>query len=173
MDKLILGFVGGDSDLDKAIQYFSDAEKYNITHSFVMILGSTFESRGVKEPSDPYPGVWLHSPDKYVHDKSARFIQLDVPYLRGAEDEARRLVGSAYGYSSCLAFFLRKAFKINFPDNNHSCDCSEAQTLVIRAAGANVYPHIQPNEISPLMAFRWVMKHGGVDVTDHFRRWKK
>ena len=55
MDKLVVGFVGGETDIDKAIKFFSDSEEYDITHSFVMILNSTFESRGVKERSDPYP----------------------------------------------------------------------------------------------------------------------
>ncbi|WP_196607409.1 hypothetical protein [Pectinatus frisingensis] len=170
MDKLVVGFVGGDTDLDKAIQYFSDAEKYNITHAFTMILDSTAESKGVKEIDDPYPGFWLHSPMKFVNDKTARFIEIDVPYIGFAEDMARKLIGSAYGYSSCLAFVLRKVFHINFPDNIHSCDCSEAQTMILRATGLRVYPHIQANEVSPLMAFRWVMKHGGVDVTSRYRK---
>ena len=55
MDKLVVGFIGGETDIDKVIKFFSDSEEYDITHSFVMILNSTFESRGVKEKSDPYP----------------------------------------------------------------------------------------------------------------------
>ena len=170
MDKLVVGYVGGDTDLDKAIQYFSDAEKYNITHAFTMILGSTAESKGVKETDDLFPGFWLHSPEKFAYDKTARFLEIEVPSLRLAENEARKLIGSAYGYSSCLAFVLKKAFHIDFPDNNHSCDCSEAQTLILRASGLRVYPRTQANEVSPLMAFRWVMKHGAKDVTERYRK---
>ena len=32
-----------------------------------------------------------------------------------------------------------------------------------------MYPTVQVNEISPLMAFRWVMSHGGKDVTGNYR----
>ena len=170
MDKLVVGYVGGDTNLDKVIQNFSGAVKYNITHAFTMILNSTAESKGVKEVDDPYPGFWLHSPDKFVLDKTSRFIEIEIPSLILAETEARKLIGSAYGYSSCLSFVLRKFFHINFPDNRHSCDCSEAQTLILRASGLSMYPRIQANEVSPLMAFKWVMNHGGKDVTDRFRK---
>jgi hypothetical protein len=115
-------------------------------------------------------GVWLHSPDKFVNDPLARFIEINIPSLRKAEDCARKLIGSAYGYSSCLAFFLKKAIGIDFPDNNHSCDCSEAQSTILRESGLVMYPTVQVNEISPLMAFRWVMSHGGVDVTYRYRK---
>lgn len=33
-----------------------------------------------------------------------------------------------------------------------------------------MYPTVQVNEISPLMAFRWVMSHGGKDVTYRYRK---
>ena len=170
MDKLVIGFCGGITDLDKAIKYFSDSETYDITHSFVMILDSTFESRGIKEKSDPYPGVWLHSPEKYANDTTARFIEIEIPSIEKAEASARNLIGSAYGYSSCLAIFLKKVFKIDFPDSNHSCDCSEAQSTIIRNSGVSLYPKLQVNEISPVMVFKWAMKHGGKDVTDRFRK---
>ena len=169
MDKVVVGFVGGNTNLDRAIKYFSDSEEYNITHAFTMILNSTCESRGIKEKSDPYAGVWLHSPDKFCTDSTARFIELDIPNIHGAENMARFLIGSAYGFSSCLAFFLNKVFEINFPDNKHSCNCSETQALILRAGGLDVYPNMQANEISPLQMFQWVVKHGGVDVTRRYR----
>ena len=53
MDKIVVGFVGGNTNLDRAIKYFSDSEEYDITHAFTMILNSTCESRGIKEKSDP------------------------------------------------------------------------------------------------------------------------
>ena len=170
MDKIVVGYVGGNTDLDKAIKYFSDSKDYDITHAFTMILNSTFESRGIKEPLDPYAGVWLHSPQKFINDKSARFIEINIPSLYNAESMARGLIGSAYGYSSCLAFFLKKVFGINFPDNKHSCDCSEAQALILRAGGLDVYPNMKVNEISPLQMFQWVMQHGGKDVTKRYRK---
>lgn len=172
MDKIVVGFVGGDTNLDKAIKYFSDSENYNITHAFTMILNSTCESRGIKEVSDPYAGVWLHNPNKFVNDKSARFIEIEIPNLKNAEQMARYLIGSAYGFSSCIAFFLKKVFGINFPDNKHSCNCSEAQALILRAGGLNVYPNMIANEISPLQMFQWVMTNGGKDVTERYRKCK-
>ena len=64
---------------------------------------------------------------------------------------------------------MKKAVGIDFPDNNHSCDCSEAQSTILRESGLVMYPTVQVNEISPLMAFRWVMSHGGKDVTDKMK----
>ena len=169
MDKIVVGFVGGNKNLDRAIKYFSDSEEYDITHAFTMILNSTCESRGIKEKSDPYAGVWLHDPDKFCNDITARFIEIDIPNIHNAERMARFLIGSAYGFSSCLAFFLKKVFGINFPDNKHSCNCSETQALILRAGGLDVYPNMQANEISPLQMFQWVMQHGGIDVTWRYR----
>ena len=99
-----------------------------------------------------------------------RLREIEIPSIEKAEASARNLIGSAYGYSSCLAFFLKKVFKIDFPDSNHSCDCSEAQSTIIRNSGVSLYPKLQVNEISPVMVFKWAMKHGGKDVTDRFRK---
>lgn len=49
MDKIVVGFVGGNTNLDRAIKYFNDSEEYDITHAFTMLLNSTCESRGIKE----------------------------------------------------------------------------------------------------------------------------
>lgn len=51
MDKIVVGFVGGNTNLDRAIKYFSDSEEYDITHAFTMILNSTCESRGSELPT--------------------------------------------------------------------------------------------------------------------------
>ena len=99
-----------------------------------------------------------------------RLREIDIPSIEKAEASARNLIGSAYGYSSCLAFFLKKVFKIDFPDSNHSCDCSEAQATIIRNSGVSLYPKLQVNAISPVMLSKWAMKHGGKDVTDRFRK---
>ena len=79
MDKIVVGFVGGNTNLDRAIKYFSDSEEYDITHAFTMILNSTCESRGIKEKSDPYAGVWLHDPDKFCSDITAT-IEAKIPH---------------------------------------------------------------------------------------------
>ena len=102
-----------------------------------------------------------------VFDKA--FEEIDIPNIHNAERMARFLIGSAYGFSSCLAFFLKKVFGINFPDNKHSCNCSETQALILRAGGLDVYPNMNVNEISPLQMFQWVMQHGGIDVTWRYR----
>lgn len=36
MDKIVVGFVGGETNLDRAIKYFSDSEEYDITHAFTV-----------------------------------------------------------------------------------------------------------------------------------------
>lgn len=170
MSKVVIGFVGGDTNLDRAIEFFSDAEHYDISHTFGILFNSTLESTGCKEEHDPYAGVWLHSPNKYINNEHARFIEIDIPDMQELENEARKVIGSFYSIGSCLAYFLKKVANINLPDFMRTCDCSELWTQLIRAGGRKVLVKYQPNQVSPLMLFKWCIKNGGKDVTNRYRQ---
>lgn len=169
-NKIVIGFVGGDTNIDRAIKYFSDSEYYDITHTFGMLFNSTLESTGCKEESDIYPGVWIHSPDKFINNSHARFIEVAIPDMQALENEARKMIGSHYSIGSCLAYFLKKVANINFPDFMRTCDCSELWTQLLRAGGRKVLARYKVNQVSPLMLFKWAIKNGGVDVTDRYRK---
>jgi hypothetical protein len=170
MDKVVFGFVSGDTNIDRAIKFFSDSEYYDITHTFIMLFNSTLESTGCKEESDPYPGVWLHNPNKYINNSHARFIEIDVPDINALESEARKMIGSHYSIGSCIAYFVKKVANIDFPDFMRTCDCSELATQLLRAGERKVLRKYQANQVSPLMLFKWCMQNGGKDVTNRYRQ---
>jgi hypothetical protein len=173
MSSIIVGFVGGDTNLDRAIEFFSDAEYYDISHTFGLLFNSTLESTGCKEGNDPYAGVWLHNPNKYINNPHARFIEVEVPNMLALEKEARKMLGSFYSLGSCIAYFLKKIVNIDLPDFMRTCDCSELWTQLLRAGGRKVLQKYQSNQVSPLMLFKWTMQNGGKDVTERYRTQKE
>jgi len=164
MSKMVVGFVGGDTDLDKFIEKFSHGEDVDVSHAFLMLFGSTYESTGAKEEQDPYPGVWLHNPDKFIDDQHAKFIEVEVPNKRAGEDKARELLGTLYGYTDCLETGLKELFNISIPDNELSMHCSETVTRILRAAGIDILPNIEAGQVSPAALYKEVMQLGGQDI---------
>ena len=69
MSKVRVGFSGGTTIIDRAIQKVSGSEYCDITHAFIFLLDSIAEAEGVKEYDDIYPGFWLHPTDKYEGDE--------------------------------------------------------------------------------------------------------
>ena len=165
MAKMLVGFVGGDTRLDKFIEDFSHGTDVDISHAFLMLFGSTYESTGAKEEEDPYPGVWLHSPDKFRSDPHARFVVVDVPDRRAGEDKARALLGTLYGYTDCVETGLQELFSISIPDNALTMHCSETVTRILRAAGLAVLPDLEAGSVSPAHLYRELMEaHNGREI---------
>ena len=124
------------------------------THVAGLILDSTLESEGVKEHSDPYPGVWLHPPDKYKDGEDAVFIQVDVPDLAAAEQQARDSLGSLYGYIDCVNGGIKELFDKVIPgDGTATMNCSETWTRILRAGGLDVLPGIEADSVTPQMLY--------------------
>ena len=89
-----VGFNGGNTWIDKAIQCASGSEYCNVTHAFIYALDSVLEARGVKESADKYPGVWLHNPSKFSDDDTVKIIDVDVPDEEAAVQKARELMST-------------------------------------------------------------------------------
>ncbi|WP_196592356.1 hypothetical protein [Pectinatus frisingensis] len=53
MANVRVGFVGGDTLLDKAIEAVSGSQYADISHAFIYLFDSVLEAEGVKQYSDP------------------------------------------------------------------------------------------------------------------------
>ena len=167
MAKVVLIFVGGDSNVDRVIETVS---KGDVSHVAGLLFDSAYESTGLKEESDPYPGVWLHWPDKYNSNPDARFIEVDVPDIEGLKTEARRLLGTPYAYGGCIKTGIYDLLDIQLPDKDWTMHCSETWTRLLRNGGANVLPDTEPGCIDPYNLEMEVLNNfGGQDVTCKFR----
>lgn len=172
MPKLIHVFVGGDSFVDKAIQHFSHAEAENITHVAVLIAGSTFESLGIKDEDDPYPGAWFHRQEKYFNHPAAKFVAVDIPDLPGAINRARQLQGTPYGYPDCISILIAEVLKSapEIPDSLLTSMCAGTATETDRGGGLNIEGDKASGRITPVeLYWELINNHGGVDITDRFR----
>jgi len=124
------------------------------SHVAGLILDSTLESEGIKEYSDPYPGVWLHPPDKYKDGEDAKFVIVDIPDFPAAEDEARKLLGSFYGYIDCVNGGIETLFGKQLKgDGTITMDCSETWTRILRAGGLNILSDLEADCITPQMLY--------------------
>ncbi|MBP2658501.1 MAG: hypothetical protein H6Q69_1533 [Firmicutes bacterium] len=132
--------------IDREINTISHGE---YGHVAIKILGGTLEALGVPDSGDKYPGVWLHAADKYDNNPNAEFVEIDLPNLAAAEVEARRLIGTLYGYGDCVRGAIYETTGIRIPGNSITADCSETVTRVVRAGEFSVLPNFYPDDITP------------------------
>lgn len=168
--RLVYIFVGGDTEIDHIIQDWSNAKDINITHVAMLLLNSTLESSGIKDEHDPYAGVWLHSPKKYIGNPDAKFIAIDVDSLEPFEEEARNLLGTLYGYGDCARGGIYDRYGIELPDNAKFMDCSETATRITRAE-INILPDIEAGCVTPARLYRTLINDfGGIDITKEINK---
>ena len=160
-----VGFAGGTTVIDKAIQAVSGGDYADITHAFIFLFDSIAEAEGIKEYDDIYPGFWLHPPDKYGGDQHVKFVELEVPDLAAAQEETRRLLGTPYSYHGCLEA-AAKLTGLDLPvDGECTGMCSEAVTRILRAGGLCVCPDSLADDVTPVMLYEDLIKfRGGVLV---------
>lgn len=165
MTQVRVGFAGGDTIIDKAIQKISGGDYADITHAFIYLFDSICEAEGIKEYDDKYPGVWLHPLDKYAGDTHVRLIDLEVPDVEAAKAEARKLLGTPYSYHGCLEV-AAKLTGIDLPtDGALTVMCSETVTRILRAGGLSICPEEQADNVTPVMLYEDIIKNrDGVPV---------
>ena len=164
MTAVKVGFAGGTTIIDRAIQKVSGSEYCDITHAFIFLLDSIAEAEGVKEYDDIYPGFWLHPSDKYAGDEHVKIVELDVPDLAAAQAETRRLLGTPYSYHGCLEA-AAKLSGLDLPvDGEHTVMCSEAVTRILRAGGLCICPDNIADDVTPVMLYEDLLQRGGVIV---------
>lgn len=146
MDKVTLIFVGGDSKIDKLITNITGGI---YSHVAGILFDSVYESTGEKESGDPYPGVWLHSADKFNNNQYAEFIEVDIPNIEALKSKARELLGTPYGYTDCIRGGFFDLLGIELPDNDWTMDCSETWTRLLRAGNLDILPNIEAGNITP------------------------
>jgi len=159
MAKVTLIFVGGDSKVDKIITGVTGGTK---SHVAGILFDSVYESLGMKDEGDLYPGVWMHDPSKYINNPDVEFITLEVPDIKALEAEARNLLGTPYGYTDCVR---TGSFGTVIPDNAYTMDCSETWTRLLRAGKLDILPGVPAGCISPVKLYEgvspWLVKVGG------------
>lgn len=151
MDTVTIIACHGNAWYSKIIQ---EVEHGPVTHIAGLILESTLEAMGVKDPGDRYPGTWLHPPDKYIDGKDCEFIKLPVENI----DRGKQLIwtggilGTLYGYPDCITAGVYRLLGIQLPaDGDITAMCSEQWTRLIREMGPIGYslPDLQADFVDP------------------------
>jgi hypothetical protein len=133
MGELTYIFVEGDAWYSKLIK---EVEHGQYTHVAGLILGSTLEAQGVCDEQDRYPGVWLHSPTKYVDGVNCKFVTVKINDMNAAEEKARELLGCLYSFHGCIETGIESLFNLPLPsDGEKTVMCSEAWTRITQAGG--------------------------------------
>lgn len=132
-------FIHGDNYLSKAIQTATHGEW---AHVGIEILGGMLEALFDT-------GVTVSPLDKYA-DFKTECINVDLPDLEGAEQEATKLLGTSYGFKNFTGGGLHDIIGINISgDGEKTVDCSEAVARILRAGGNNVLPNIAADNLTP------------------------
>lgn len=148
-------FVGGDSEVDNLITRVTGGE---YSHVAGYLFDSVYESTGIKESDDPYPGVWLHSPRKYEGHRIVRTVVVEVPDMESLQDEARRLIGRPYAYLGCIegGLYDKLGIKISIA-SAFAVNCSETWARLLRAGGVDILPEVPVDCITPADLFKAVV----------------
>jgi len=132
-------FVHGDNCLSKVIQTATHGEW---DHVGIEMLGGMLEALF-------NVGVTVSSLDKYT-DFKTECIDVFITDPDGAEQEAKKFVGTSYGFKNFAGGGLYAIMGINISgDGEKSVDCSELVARILRAGGNNVLPNIAADNITP------------------------
>ena len=149
MTKLTIIFIKGDttSEIDNIID---TASRGIYCHVAIKILGSVLEALGEKDESDPYPGVWKHNITKYDNNPLAVFVEVEIPDISNAEDEAQNLIGRPYGYIDCIDGGIYDIMGKQLPsDGDFTDNCSETVVRILRDGGYNILPGVEADCLTP------------------------
>ena len=152
MTMVKVGFSGGDTWIDKAIQAVSGSDYCDVTHAFIVLFDSVLEARGVNDDGDKYPGVWLHPMSKLWSDR-VRVLNVDVPDIEAAKNTARKLIGTPYSYTDCIEAALNEVGVTLPVDGDKTVMCSETVTLILRAGGVEVCGDTPADLVTPVMLY--------------------
>lgn len=164
MSTVYVGFSGGNTMLDRAIQKISGGDYVDVTHAFIYLFGGIIEAEGVKQYTDRYPGVWLHPADKYDGDEHAKTIEIDVPDIQAARRKAMELIGTPYSYHGCLEAAAELAGLDMPADGDLTVMCSETVTIILRAGGLDACSGTKPDMVTPVMLYNDLLQRGGGPV---------
>ena len=168
MPKVICGFVGGDTLIDKVIEGVSGAQQEDISHSFIMLFGRPYESEGIKEPDAPYPGVWFSRRGKYNGNAHVKYVAVEVPDLQTLEDRSFELLGTLYGYTDCISTGIKLLTGTDvLVDGSKTMMCSETITRLLRAGGLDIRPDLAADQVSPIALYNELMYSFSGELVEH------
>jgi hypothetical protein len=149
MDTITLIFCEGGAWYSNIIK---KVEHGRFTHAAGLILNSTLEAQGICDRGDRYPGVWLHSPKKYVDGQECEFVTVRMNDIAAAEEKARELIGTLYSFHGCLEAGMEMLFDVQPPsDGETTVMCSETWARILAAGGPVGFtlPEFQPDFVAP------------------------
>jgi hypothetical protein len=145
--KAIVVFVGGNTFVDKTIEFFSHGKH---SHVAVFTNGYTYEAKGEKEENDPYPGVWKREGNKYADDPYAKFVEVELPNKEAADKWADSVLGTLYAYAGCGDGLLHDVLNANLPcDGQLTMNCSEFTTRYLREGGCDILHGVYADAVTP------------------------
>ena len=96
------------------------------------------------------PNGFVKSPVDIYKDRKTLTITVDVPDYEVAESEAKRLIGTPYGYRSCVDGGLHDILGVTVPgDKKKTVNCSEAVTYILQAGGLHIFPDFSADNVTP------------------------
>jgi len=173
MSERIIGFSGGTTLLDKAIQYVSGAIGEDVTHVFTIVDGRPFEAMGTNKDNKPYPGAWFKPIHKYDNVPEIKYIKVEIPDADAYDSLAyEELDGRFYGFTDCVSTAIKILTGENILiDGMKTVMCAETIALMCRAGGLNVCSDLEPDQIAPIVLYRELINNfGGIDITEEYTK---
>lgn len=139
MGKIKVIFISGQSFFDVAVKIVTSSKW---SHVGIYMLGGIVDAL--------LPAVKISPSDRYSNDY-CEIIEVTIPNLNAAYQEALNLVGTPYGlFTDCINGSLYKLAGISMQGNGtKTVNCSEAVTRILRAGGFPVLPGVPADCVTP------------------------
>jgi hypothetical protein len=150
---ITLIFCHGNAWYSKIIQ---QVEHGYWTHVAGILLDSTLEAQGIKDPGDRYGGFWAHDIDKYKDGINCKFVNVEVYDIEAAKRKARYLLGCPYSFHDCVEEGISELFDLELPvDGELTVMCAEAWDIILRAAVPKykILPKYKPDFVGPMRLY--------------------
>ena len=139
MAKVKVLFTAGHNIVGNTVEFLTHSRW---AHASVFLLGGIIEAIS--------PAVTISPVDKYDQTEQ-EIIEVEIPDVIAAEEQAGRLVGLSYGlFTDCLDGGLNDVIGYHAKGNGiKTVNCSETVTRILRAGGLNILQDIAADCVTP------------------------
>ncbi|MBP2644305.1 MAG: hypothetical protein H6Q67_2192 [Firmicutes bacterium] len=118
----------------------------DVCHTGIFMLDALLEATSagfIKSPVDTYRNC------------KTKIVAVDVPDIDDAELEAKRLLNTPYGWTSCVNGGIHDITGYQIPgDGEVTVNCSEVVCRILRAGGLDILPGVYADGVTPADLFR-------------------
>lgn len=154
MAKVKVLFTAGHNLIGNTVEFLTHSRW---AHASIFLLGGIVEAIS--------PAVTISPIDKYDQTEQ-EIIEVEIPDVIAAEEQAGSLIGVQYGlFTDCLDGGLNDVLGYHSKGNDiKTVNCSETVTRILRAGGLDILPDVAADCVTPEGLYQVLLEIGKQEV---------